>query len=142
MLGVMTHLNAPRFPTLTSFITGQGVACQTIMPLRDDVIHHAGQYVAVVVAETLEQAREAARLVQVDYETQPPRAELDGRLDEAYPPQPFFGGIRPDVSARRPGARAGRGRGPGRADGTPRRSSTTTRWSRTPPSPPGTPTAS
>ena len=96
VLGIMTHLNAPSFPALTPFITGQGAASQAVMPLTDDVIHDAGQYVAVAVAETLEQAREAARLIQIEYQAEPPRAELESRLSEAYPPQPFFGGIPPE----------------------------------------------
>lgn len=36
-------------------------------PLADDKIYYAGQFVAVVVAETFEQARWAAHLVQVEY---------------------------------------------------------------------------
>src|SRR4051794_7124210 len=36
-------------------------------PLEDDVIRYYGQYVAVVVAQTLEQARAAAEQVKVSY---------------------------------------------------------------------------
>jgi xanthine dehydrogenase YagR molybdenum-binding subunit len=97
VLAVITHLNAPTFPTLTGFLTGQGAANQTVLPLRDDRIHHAGQCVAVVVAETPEQAQEAARLVQVEYEAETPRAEIEHHLDEAYPPAPFYGGVPPDA---------------------------------------------
>jgi carbon-monoxide dehydrogenase large subunit len=44
-------------------------------------VRHVGERVAVVVAETLEQARDAAELVQVDYEVLP--AVADGRLARA-----------------------------------------------------------
>jgi len=46
---------------------------------EDEVVRHWGQYVAVVVAETLEQATAAAAAVKVDYDPQPAalRASLD-----------------------------------------------------------------
>src|SRR3569833_378846 len=41
-------------------------------PLEDDVIRYYGQYVAVVVAQTQEQARAAAEQVKVTYKAQKP----------------------------------------------------------------------
>ena len=75
VLAVISHLNAPKLPPMKSFLTGEGVAMQTAPVLQDDVIHHAGQHLAVVVAETLEQAQYAAQLVRIAYEQLPPRAE-------------------------------------------------------------------
>jgi xanthine dehydrogenase YagR molybdenum-binding subunit len=95
VLGVISHLNAPWLPVLKSMVTGEGSAIQTVMPLQDDAIHHAGQPITVVVAETWEQAQHAAQLVRVEYEMQAPRVELEAHLDEACPPQPFFGGTPP-----------------------------------------------
>src|ERR1700761_775803 len=43
-------------------------------PLEDDVIRYYGQYVAVVVAETPEQARAAAESVKVTYKKETPDA--------------------------------------------------------------------
>src|SRR5579863_2040851 len=40
-------------------------------PFEDDNIYYWGQFVAVVVAETVEQARAAAAVVHVDYELEP-----------------------------------------------------------------------
>ena len=40
-------------------------------PFEDEVIRHWGQYVAVVIAETLEQATAAAAAVKVDYQKEP-----------------------------------------------------------------------
>jgi xanthine dehydrogenase YagR molybdenum-binding subunit len=71
VLTVITHRNAPqlrRGPD-TPFWR------QTVPPLQDDRILHHGQYVAVVVADTAEQASAAARLVEIDYE--PAEALLD-----------------------------------------------------------------
>ncbi len=47
---------------------------------EDEIVRHWGQYVAVVVAETLEQAKAAAAAVKVDYEPQP--AALRTSLDD------------------------------------------------------------
>ena len=44
-------------------------------PLSDDVITYFGQYVALVVARTLEAAQEGAALVRVTYAPQTPRAD-------------------------------------------------------------------
>lgn len=88
VLGVLSHSNTPKLPEMKSFTSGQGTTLQTVVPLQDDVIHHAGQDIAVVVAETLEQAQHAARLVRVEYEAQPPVTEMRDHLDESYSPQP------------------------------------------------------
>ncbi|RMG17138.1 MAG: xanthine dehydrogenase molybdopterin binding subunit, partial [Deltaproteobacteria bacterium] len=45
--------------------------------LAEDEVAYAGQMVALVVAETFEQARAAARVVQVAYEPLPARLDLD-----------------------------------------------------------------
>jgi xanthine dehydrogenase YagR molybdenum-binding subunit len=94
VLGVISHLNAPRLQQLKSFNVG-GAAVQTVLPLQDEMIHYAGQHVAVVVAETLEQAQYASRFVRIDYAAQAPRVDVEAHLSEAYPFQPFLD-IRPD----------------------------------------------
>ncbi|MDP4504189.1 xanthine dehydrogenase family protein molybdopterin-binding subunit [Nonomuraea turcica] len=53
-------------------------------PLADDRISYYGQYLAVVVAETLAQAEYAASLVAVDYERHRPVPTLDQALPHAY----------------------------------------------------------
>src|SRR5947209_5367449 len=49
----------------------------TTTTLESDRIWHDGQIIAVVVAETLEAAREAAYKIQVDYDSEPPSASFD-----------------------------------------------------------------
>jgi xanthine dehydrogenase YagR molybdenum-binding subunit len=49
-------------------------------PLEDDIIRYWGQYVALAIAETLEQAQSAAAAIRVDYETAP--ANLSTLLDD------------------------------------------------------------
>jgi CO/xanthine dehydrogenase Mo-binding subunit len=91
VLCVITHRNAARIPRLKSAVSEQGAAVQTVLPLQNDLIHHAGQPVAVVVAETYEQAQYAAELVNVQYEAQRPRTRLDQYAHEAYPHRPMLG---------------------------------------------------
>ncbi|HYX41226.1 MAG TPA: hypothetical protein VE821_05995, partial [Pyrinomonadaceae bacterium] len=72
VLHIMTPENAPKLQPLSS---GQGG--QLWLPLRDAVVYYGGQYIAVVVADTLEQAQQAAALVRVNYDQQPPAASLE-----------------------------------------------------------------
>lgn len=50
-------------------------------------IHYFGQVVAIVVAETFEQARDAAARVHVALEDKPGLFEFDARLEEAHKPK-------------------------------------------------------
>ena len=60
VLAVLTHQNMPRMnPVPWSHLHPQG---QTYLPLQDDRIHYAGQPVAIVVAETLDQAAYAGKI--------------------------------------------------------------------------------
>jgi xanthine dehydrogenase YagR molybdenum-binding subunit len=44
---------------------------QGYLPLQDDKIHYAGQPIALVIANTLDQAAHAGTLIRVEYEAQP-----------------------------------------------------------------------
>ena len=68
VIAVLTHRNTPPLadPPSDPFFPSSRY------PLKDDQIVHHGQHVAVVVAETREEAVEAARLVTVDYEVTAP----------------------------------------------------------------------
>ena len=52
-------------------------------PFEDDKVYYYGQYVALVVANTFEQAQDAASKLKVDYDTHPSVVELG----DAPPPQ-------------------------------------------------------
>ncbi len=81
VLGVLTHLNPPRLP-YHSFEERPGVDPQSGDQLKvfqgPDVLF-SGQPIGVVVAETLEQARHAASLVRVCYETSEATTTFDPR---------------------------------------------------------------
>ena len=77
VLLVMTHLNAPK----------QGPEKGDFAPqLIGPEIKHYHQAVAFVVAETFEQARDAAGLVHVSYAAEPGRFDLAKEKAQAYPP--------------------------------------------------------
>ncbi|MEV1076858.1 xanthine dehydrogenase family protein molybdopterin-binding subunit [Streptomyces sp. NPDC050211] len=98
VIGVFTHRNMPRLarPEYISFLKGY-------IPLQNPDIHHSGQPVAYVVAETLEQAQHAATLVDVSYDARRPRSVVADAMDEAYVPPPGLSGpneyTRGDVAA-------------------------------------------
>lgn len=65
---VMTHENAPRMASMPVFLSGAKAAGGDDLPImQDDRIHWNGQPVAVVLAETQEQADHAKTLIKVSY---------------------------------------------------------------------------
>ncbi len=66
---VMTHRNAPRLKPMPPFMTAQKAAGGDDVPImQDDQVHWNGQPVALVLAETQEQADHAQSLIRVTYE--------------------------------------------------------------------------
>ena len=66
---VMTHLNAPRLKPPPKFLTGVKAASGDDLPImQDDRVHWNGQPIAVVLAETQEQADHAKSLIRAVYE--------------------------------------------------------------------------
>ncbi len=77
---VMTHHNAPRMQPPPLFLTAPKAAGGSDLPvMQDDSIHWNGEPVAVVLAETQEQADHAASLIEVAYESSPPRTFAEAR---------------------------------------------------------------
>lgn len=68
--------------------------------LQNNDILFNGQHVAVVVAETLEQAQAAAAAVQITYDRGEPATSMDAMLDQAYVPKHFRNGQRPPDTTR------------------------------------------
>ncbi len=73
VLAVITYENAPKLGQGPMTALGPAV----LPPMQDDRVLYYGQHIAMVVAETLEQATAAARLVEVDYERTEPLLTLD-----------------------------------------------------------------
>lgn len=68
VIAVITHLNAPKLAGVGGGFRSGGSPAESRMPLSDEKVHHAGQHIAVVVAESLEAARHGAGLVKVTYD--------------------------------------------------------------------------
>jgi xanthine dehydrogenase YagR molybdenum-binding subunit len=69
---VMTHRNAPRMKPTPVFMSSAKAAGGDDLPImQDDEIHWNGQPIAVVLAETQEQADYAKSLIRVAYQTEP-----------------------------------------------------------------------
>ena len=68
---VMTHRNAPRLKPMPLFMTSQtAVGGDSLPVMQDDRVHWNGQPIAVVLAETQEQADHAKSLVRVTYDVE------------------------------------------------------------------------
>ncbi|VWX53974.1 xanthine dehydrogenase family protein molybdopterin-binding subunit [Novosphingobium sp. 9U] len=66
---VMTHENAPRLKPMPLFMTaGKAGGGDDLPILQDAEVHYNGQPIALVLAETLEQAEHAASLIKATYE--------------------------------------------------------------------------
>jgi len=85
VLRVFTHLDMPRLRSLASPPAGD-----THLPMQDDRVLYEGQPIAVVVAATFEQAREAARLVEVAYDRSDFLTDFAGNLSRAEH-RPLYG---------------------------------------------------
>src|SRR5438034_6742084 len=70
-----------------------GIRNEERVPFSDDQIHYAGQYVALVVAKTIEQARHAASLVKVSYAPDEPLLTMDAAKSSATKPKEAFGPV-------------------------------------------------
>ncbi|WP_010185860.1 xanthine dehydrogenase family protein molybdopterin-binding subunit [Sphingomonas sp. PAMC 26605] len=68
---VMTHKNAPRLKPTPAFMTApKAVGGDDLPVMQDDRIYWNGEPIALVLAETQEQADHAASLIEVTYETE------------------------------------------------------------------------
>ncbi|MGV3654691.1 MAG: xanthine dehydrogenase family protein molybdopterin-binding subunit [Noviherbaspirillum sp.] len=86
VLLVMTHRNAPRLPANGRAGAGSPPAGRVLNLLQDDLVHYNNQPLAVVVADTLEQAQDAARQVGIGYRRDD--AVLDFHQAKLSPHQP------------------------------------------------------
>lgn len=84
VIGVYTHENAPGIFLPVVFSKG-GSATENFLPLQDDKVRWNGQHIAFVVAESLEQATEAASLLAVEYEVSPSMLLAEARDTRTTP---------------------------------------------------------
>jgi len=77
-----------------------------LRPLYSDHILYNGQPVALVVADSYEAARDAASLIDIDYDIEPHCTDLERRRSEAYDPPEKRSGIPPPPEPRGDAERA------------------------------------
>ncbi len=98
VLAVLSHENAPRLAPPRDD--------QDLAVFQSDAVAYRGQFVAAIVAETLETARQAASMVAVRYEEQPHdvvlRADRGDLFTPEYVPQKPFGFYPADSAQRLP----------------------------------------
>jgi xanthine dehydrogenase YagR molybdenum-binding subunit len=83
---VMTHLNAPRLKAAPAFMTAAKAAAGDSLPvMQDDQVHWNGQPIAVVLADTQEQADHAKSLIRCSYETQAAETVFDHAKTHTQP---------------------------------------------------------
>ena len=89
---VMTHENAPRVKPMPLFMSKAKAAGGDDLPvMQDDKVHWNGQPVALVLAETQEQADHATTLIRVGYETEPAVTSLAAAKANGTTPGTFQG---------------------------------------------------
>ncbi|QAY76317.1 xanthine dehydrogenase family protein molybdopterin-binding subunit [Sphingosinicella sp. BN140058] len=90
---VMTHRNAPRLKPTPLFMSDPKAAGGDSVPvLQDDRIYWNGQPIAIVLADTQEQADHAKSLIRATFEAAPAATDLDAAKANGTSPSQFMGG--------------------------------------------------
>jgi len=90
VIAVLSHENAPRLAPLDD---------AELAVFQSDAVAYHGQFVAAVVAETSEIARQAANLVVVRYQEQPHDVELQADRGDLYTPERLGNGDETDTGS-------------------------------------------
>lgn len=100
VVAVMSYKNATmlHFPGGNNPDSGK-YAEKDLLPLQNTRVFYDGQIVALVMAETLEQAQHAAKLVKVDYEAETPVIDFDKNFSQRFQPSPDLHITRGDANA-------------------------------------------
>ena len=93
VVAVISHVNAPTIkrPSLLDVTHPKAFAASDLPILQDDQVHWNGQPVAVVVADTWEQAAHAASLVRVDYRRDTAQLSFEALKETAVLPKDIMG---------------------------------------------------
>jgi xanthine dehydrogenase YagR molybdenum-binding subunit len=94
IVAILTRRNAPKLRPLPEELSANGLPGETRLPFQDDHVYYQGQHLGAVIAETFEQAREAAALVRIRYQPGELRTELSAFADQATEPRMFGGRIK------------------------------------------------
>jgi xanthine dehydrogenase YagR molybdenum-binding subunit len=93
VINVLTYKNSLNLHFPQGSDPGSGkYAEKDLLPLQSDRIFYDGQAIAVVIAETLETAEQAASQVKVSYTADEPLVQMEKNLGKAYKPKSGLGG--------------------------------------------------
>ena len=87
VLGIVSHLNSPRVPGYALPETDKRVEGQQFRVFFNDQVYYSNQPVALAVADTLEHAQQAARLVRVQYAAETSHTDITANLPRAIKPK-------------------------------------------------------
>ncbi|KYF69837.1 xanthine dehydrogenase family protein molybdopterin-binding subunit [Sorangium cellulosum] len=73
---ILTHADTAGMKS-PGYVLGGGYGVQSLLPMLESAIAYRGQPIAIVVADSLEAAREGAALVRATYEQEAPSVRLD-----------------------------------------------------------------
>ena len=88
VITIITHDNAPRLKPFNQMdmIKAGGILLEELIPLQGNKVYYFGQFVAMVIAETYEQARYAAALIKVHYTKEKAAVNLKAELRNVFKP--------------------------------------------------------
>ncbi len=90
-LAILHHGKAPKLYRPSNDFMSATKPGEIRVVFEDDRVYYAGQYIALVVAETLQQANYAASLVKIEYDFLHPVIDTDQAMNTVYDPEQFFG---------------------------------------------------
>lgn len=83
VIAVLTPFNAPKLPVGSP----KPPAKRSLTVLQDNEVQYNGQPIGLVVARSLPEAMQGARLLRITYEEKAPLLDFMGRLKDARPPK-------------------------------------------------------
>src|SRR5437763_9342480 len=100
VLAILTPDSAPQLQKAAEASNPTAPDVLRIPLLQDKGVYYNGQHIALVVADTLQRAQQAAALVKVEYREAEAQIRMQDALGSAYPPKNFRNGTRPSDSRR------------------------------------------
>jgi xanthine dehydrogenase YagR molybdenum-binding subunit len=94
VLTIISHKNAFKLKPLDMQAQAKAGAAflgENLPPLQSNVVHYPGQFIALVVAETYEQAREAAYKLKIVYAEEKGAVDFKTELPKSQKPKMFMG---------------------------------------------------
>ncbi len=86
---ILTHENAPRLKKVKTLTASQ---IDSFLPLQSNELRFYGQPIAVVIADTLMEAQNAASLIRADYQPEDAPLHFEALLSEAVDPKKIAAG--------------------------------------------------